>query len=55
MRKTTGDGREPERPLFPLEGWTDEEHVPAHKGFRDRYFARFLTTQEAQAAEPDKA
>ncbi|KZV88323.1 tRNA guanosine-2'-O-methyltransferase [Exidia glandulosa HHB12029] len=46
MRKVAQD--DGERPEFPLEGLPygggsngEEEHVPAHKGFRDKYFAGF--------------
>jgi tRNA (guanine10-N2)-methyltransferase len=40
MRKTTDSAVAPERPLFPLGGW-EEDHVPAHQGFRDKYFNSF--------------
>lgn len=42
MRKTASD--DGERPNFPLDGLPSEdgpEHVPAHKGFRDKFFAGF--------------
>ncbi|EJD52503.1 tRNA guanosine-2'-O-methyltransferase [Auricularia subglabra TFB-10046 SS5] len=41
MRKTTAE--EVERPVFPLPGVASAEqaHIPAHKGFREKYFAGF--------------
>ncbi|KAH7108328.1 tRNA guanosine-2'-O-methyltransferase [Auriculariales sp. MPI-PUGE-AT-0066] len=51
MRKVTGATAEPERPTFPIEGWEDA-HVPAHAGFRDKYFAGFGRRDEAAKQQP---
>ena len=53
MRKTTSEAVEP--PVFPLRGepaaLEGDAHVPAHKGFREKYFAGFkredLTIKES--------
>ena len=56
MRKTTDEAREPDRPLFPLDGWGDgETHVPAHHGFRDKYFAGFGKHGDSRASSENPA